>query len=514
MTNLVAWIGRQDLDGVHRDPPAGPIVGFLRARSETTALLLSDWPRDDTARYIAALRECVPAKIDVRPVKLTDPTDYLGIFRAADAALNELAKRVRLDDIAIHTSPGTSPMAAVWVLLAKTKYSGAKLYKSWVDKQGREHLAEVEIPFDLTLDVLPDIAARRAALLAPSETPLPPTSAFDAIIHRSAAMAAVIRDARRAALYPNPVLILGESGTGKELLARAIHAASLRANGRYAAKNCAAIPRDLLDGELFGHAKGAFTGAVGDRPGLFEACHGGTVFLDEIGDVPAETQVRLLRVLQEGEVQRVGETNTRVVDVRIIAATNRDLLAALRAGQFRDDLFYRLAVLVLRVPPLRQRPEDIFPLAQHFLSILNERAGSIPGAERKHLSPDARKFAESYPWPGNVRELENTLARIFALTSGDTIRRDHFEAHVIPTGAAGGSSSPLSAREKFSLRKELESIERHLIEQALRESGGVKERAAKLLGMASRQALSHRMRRLGVGSDVSGSWTTDKLRRD
>jgi transcriptional regulator with GAF, ATPase, and Fis domain len=239
---------------------------------------------------------------------------------------------------------------------------------------------------------------------------------------------------------------------------------------------------------------------VGDRPGLFEASNGGTVFLDEIGDVPAETQVRLLRVLQEGEVQRVGETNTRTVDVRIIAATNRDLLAALRAGQFRDDLFYRLAVLVLRVPPLRQRPEDIFPLAQHFISILNDRAGSIPGAERKHLSPDARKFAESYPWPGNVRELENTLARIFALTSGDTIRRNHFEAHVIPTGTAGVASLALAAREKFSLRAELEAVERRLIEQALRESGGVKERAAKLLGMASRQALSHRMRRLGIAS--------------
>lgn len=313
-------------------------------------------------------------------------------------------------------------------------------------------------------------------------------------------MAAVTRDARKVALYPNPVLILGESGTGKELLARAVHAASLRADKPWGAMNCAAIPRDLLDAELFGHAKGAFTGAVADRLGRFEACDGGTLFLDEVGEMPPETQVRLLRVLQEGEIQRVGETRVRKVDVRVIAATNRDLVAAMRAGTFRDDLFYRLAVLVLRLPPLRERPEDIFPLLQHFLDTLNQRAADIPGAERKHLSPSARTFAESYPWPGNVRELENTLARIFALAPGDTIRREDFEAQVIPTDAAGISTVPLTVREKFSLDKELESIERRLIEQALHESGGVKERAAKLLGVASRQALSHRMRRLGISS--------------
>jgi transcriptional regulator with GAF, ATPase, and Fis domain len=306
--------------------------------------------------------------------------------------------------------------------------------------------------------------------------------------------------ARRVALYSNPVLILGESGTGKELLARAVHAASLRAGKHWEAMNCAAIPRDLLDAELFGHVKGAFTGAVSDRPGRFEACDGGTLFLDEVGEMPPETQVRLLRVLQEGEIQRVGDTKTKKVDVRVIAATNRDLVSAVRAGTFRDDLFYRLAVLVLRIAPLRERPDDIFPLAQHFLSVLNERVASIPGAERKHLSPEARKFAESYPWPGNVRELENTLARIVALVPGDAIRREHFEAHVIPTDTASAAVAPLAARRNFSLIKELEAVERRLIEQALRESGGVKEKAAKLLGMASRQALAHRIRRLGISS--------------
>ncbi len=500
MKYFVSWIGRQDIEGAARETPTGPIVDFLRVHPEVTAVLLADWAKDVTAKYVAAVRRAVDATIDIRPIKLKDPTDYLGIFRAADAALAQLIQDVRADDIAIHTSPGTSAMAAVWILLAKTKYAGAKLFKSWLDTDGTPQLREVEIPFDLTLDVLPDIAARRAALLAPLDVALPVTRAFEPLIHRSTMMAAVIRNARRAALYPNPVLILGESGTGKEVLARAIHAASLRAGKQFQPKNCAAMPRDLLDAELFGHVKGAYTGAVADRPGLFEACDGGSVFLDEVGDMAPETQVRLLRVLQDGEIQRVGESRTRKVDVRVIAATHRDLIAAMRDGAFREDLFYRLAVLVLHIPPLREHPEDIFSLAQHFLAVLNERAAAIPGAERKHLSPDARKFAESYPWPGNVRELENTLARIFALVSGDTIRGEDFKAHVIPTDAASTEVIPLSARKNFSLNEELEAVERRLIEQALRECGGTKERAAKLLGLASRQALAHRIRRLGVPS--------------
>jgi transcriptional regulator with PAS, ATPase and Fis domain len=224
-------------------------------------------------------------------------------------------------------------------------------------------MAELHIPFSLSLEILPQIAARRAELLKVDDQPaLPTTNAFDAIVRGSAAMERLIRDAHKAAFFPNPILILGESGTAKELLARAIHSASPRAAGPWSAMNCAAIPRDLLDSKLFGHVRGAYTGAIGERQGRFEACQGGTLFLDEIGDMAPETQVRLLRVLQEGEIQRIGESKTRKVDVRIVAATNRDLIAEMGKGAFRDDLFYRLAVLVFRIPPLRQRREDILPL--------------------------------------------------------------------------------------------------------------------------------------------------------
>jgi len=497
---LLAWIGRQDLEGAAVEPPTGPIVDFLRVYSDVQTVLLSDWSETERTTYAKRLEGIAHAPMDVRPVKLADPTDYLGVYRYADGVLSELAKRFHLDEIAVHTSPGTSTMAAVWVLLAKTKYEGVKLFKSWIDKKsGASRTAELQIPFSLSLEILPELAARRAELLeADSQPELPSTNAFDAIVRRSTTMQRLIRDAHKAALFPNPILILGESGTGKELLARAIHAASPRATGPWNAMNCAAIPRELLDSELFGHVRGAFTGAVGERQGRFEACNGGTLFLDEIGDVPPETQVRLLRVLQESEIQRVGESKTRKVDVRIIAATNRDLVAEMQKGLFRDDLFYRLAVLVFRILPLRERREDILPLADHFLSRLNERARDIPTAERKTLSPSARTFAEEYRWPGNVRELENTMARAFALVPGDSLKGDDLRAHVIPTSHPPTQQGELAIMKNFNLNKELEAIERGLIEQAMREAGGVKERAAKLLGLASRQALSHRIRKLGL----------------
>ena len=497
---LLAWIGRQDLDGVSTTPPTGPIFDFLQTHAGIEAVLLSDWSESERAKYAGCLTG-FGQKTEIIPVTLADPTDYGAVYRHADAALSSVAKRFHLDEIAIHTSPGTSTMAAVWVLLAKTKYEGVRLFKSWIDKRsGRSRVAEVKIPFSLTLEVIPELAARRATLLSEAaEVAEMTVGTFGALIFRSTKMAQIVGDARKVALFPNPVLILGESGTGKELLARAIHAASTRGGKQWGVINCAALPQELLDSELFGYVKGAFTGANTDRPGRFEACNGGTLFLDEVGDMPAETQVRLLRVLQEGEVQRLGETRVRKVDVRIIAATNRDLIGEMANGRFRDDLFYRLAVLVLRIPPLRDRPEDIVPLAKHFLGRLNERARDIAGVERKNLSASAKKFAEEYPWPGNVRELENTLARAFAMVSGETLRAEDFREHVIAIGSGLRTTATLGDRKNVNLDEELRAIERDLVKQALSESGGVKERAAKLLGLRSRQALSHRMRRLGLG---------------
>jgi DNA-binding NtrC family response regulator len=496
---LASWIGVQDLQGASKTPPGGPVADLLRVHPSIEAFLLSDWPDSDERRYASLLAKA-GARFEIRPIRLSDPTDYVAVYRAADALLSELSTRFHLDEIGVHTSPGTSTMAAVWVLLSKTKYDGVRLFKSWLDKRtGASRIAAVQLPFSVSFELLPELIARQAELLTTDDkSSFPATNAFDAIIYRSEMMDRLVRDTRRAALFPKPVLILGESGTGKELLARAIHAASPRSDRTWSAINCGAIPRELLDSELFGHVKGAFTGALKDRKGKFEECQGGTLFLDEVGEMPTDTQIRLLRVLQEGEIQRVGDSKTTTVDVRVVAATNRDLVSDVNSGRFRDDLFYRLAVLVLRVPPLRERREDIVPLADYFLSGLNERARDIPGIERKYISLSAKKFAESYPWPGNVRELENTLARTFVMVRGDAIHGGDLETNVISTGHPALNSIGPGRGENFKLDNELDSHERSFIEQALQQAAGVKEQAAKLLGLPSRQTLSNRMRRLGI----------------
>jgi DNA-binding NtrC family response regulator len=495
---LIAWIGRRDLDGAKGSPPSGPVLEFLRALPAQRALLLSNWPRSESARYLRFLRRLVATRCELRHVDLEDPTEYRPIHQAASEALRTAAGSVPLTEIGVHLSPGTPAMAAVWLLICKTTFSGVRLFKGWLDKKsGEPRIAEVEFPFDIAAELLPSYLERQADLLrTPSfETP----ASFNTIVAHSPVMQRLIATAARAAHFPSPVLIVGESGTGKELLARAIHRASSRSSGPWIPMNCGAMPRELVDAELFGVARGAFTGATVDRTGRFEAADGGVLFLDEVGEMPADTQVRLLRVLQEGEFQRLGETRLRRADVRVLAATNRDLADMARGGHFRSDLFYRLAVIVLRIPPLRDRREDVVRLAEGFLGRLNSRAATLQGATAKRLAPSGREFAKSYDWPGNVRELENTLARIVALSPGDVIRREDFEEHVF---SVERTAEPLQGaapiRSGFSLPEELRRIEKAYIERALVQSGGVQEHAARFLGFRSRQTMAHRMRRLGL----------------
>ena len=240
---------------------------------------------------------------------------------------------------------------------------------------------------------------------------------FGELIGNSPRMQEVYRLAMGVAPTSSTVLILGESGTGKELTARAIHQHSTRASGPFVAVNCSAIPVDLVESELFGHVRGAFTGATTTRPGLFETADRGTILLDEVGDLPALAQVKLLRALQEGEIKRVGSNETRVVDVRVVAATNVDLRSRIQAGTFREDLFYRLNVVAIRLPALRERREDIPLLTQHFLQKYAARAGR----QVVHVAPEALRSLQQHPWPGNVRELENAIEYAVVFCRGDTI---------------------------------------------------------------------------------------------
>jgi two-component system response regulator AtoC len=312
---------------------------------------------------------------------------------------------------------------------------------------------------------------------------------FDGVVGDSGAMREVQSLASRVAPYPSTVLLTGESGTGKEAIARAIHRASPRRDRAFVAVNCGAIPDNLLESELFGHEKGAFTGADRAREGLFEEAEGGTLFLDEIGELTSPLQVKLLRVLQERVIRRLGGSGERPVDVRVLAATSRDLVDEVKGGRFRDDLFYRINVVQIHLPPLRARPEDIPPLAAHFLGRHAERLGidgqPIPAALLPVLA--------SYSWPGNVRELENVVERALIL-SGGQIGLEHLPPHV-RTG-----KHPFELKDDdgdLSVKRRLPALERTLIARALERSQGNRTRAADLLELSVR-ALSYKIQDYGL----------------
>jgi transcriptional regulator with PAS, ATPase and Fis domain len=279
---------------------------------------------------------------------------------------------------------------------------------------------------------------------------------------------------RDVAPYDSTVLILGESGTGKELVARAIHAESSRADRPFVAVNCSAYSENLLESELFGHARGSFTGAERDRQGRFELANGGTVFLDEIGEISPKLQVKLLRVLQEREIERVGESRSRPVDLRIVAATNRDLQAEVREGRFREDLYYRLNVFTLRLPPLRERTEDIPALADHFLGKLCDRTGK----EVRGLSGDVLDAFLRHSWPGNVRELENVVESALVRARGPLL-------------------TIADLPEGFRAEAALAAVPEDRIRAALGRTGGCVTRAARLLGI-HRTTLWRQMREAGL----------------
>jgi two-component system response regulator HydG len=303
------------------------------------------------------------------------------------------------------------------------------------------------------------------------------------VVGASDALRAVLELAHRVAASDATVLILGESGTGKEVVAREIHRASPRAHHPFVAVNCSAIPETLLESELFGHEKGSFTGAVRQKRGRFELAEGGTIFLDEIGDMSPALQAKLLRFLQDHRLQRVGGSIDVVVDARVIAATNRDLEREVADGRFRDDLFFRLNVVTVTVPPLRERPEDVPLLVEHFLKLF-----APEGAKPKRISPRAMRLLMGHPWPGNVRELENAVQRAVVLSRGETIFPEHLPPRVReaqPGGPAAGAG------------RTMREIERDVIVKTLKETGGNRTKTAVILAI-SRRTLQNKIKEYGI----------------
>jgi nitrogen regulation protein NR(I) len=325
------------------------------------------------------------------------------------------------------------------------------------------------------------------------------------LVGESPSMKSIYEIIAKVADSPSTVLITGESGTGKELVALALHKGSSRRDKPLIKVNCAAIPKDLVESELFGYEKGAFTGAVGSKPGRFELADGGTLFLDEIGEVPVEMQVKLLRALQESEFEHVGGIKTLKVDVRLIAATNRDLQSLIADGRFREDLYYRLNVVPISLPPLRERRADIPALAAHFIEKYDKRLGK----KVEHLDEAALKLLAEYSWPGNIRELENLMERSVLFADGPVISAaslpDALRERQAGTAAAPVPSAPLPTLDGSSMkdivRHAQAELERELITRALEETGGNVTRAAKKLQI-SRKSLQVKMKELGLrGAD-------------
>ena len=310
----------------------------------------------------------------------------------------------------------------------------------------------------------------------------------DALVGSSPVMRTALDMARKVAPHSATVLLSGESGTGKELVARLIHRESPRANGPFVAVNCGAIPEALLESELFGHEKGAFTGATRDKAGLFEEAHNGTLFLDEIGELPPALQVKLLRALQEGDIRRVGSTEAKVVDVRVIAATNRDLGADVETGRFRADLFYRINVVAIALPPLRERPEDLPELVQFFLA----RHAARMGLTAHGISPAAMRVIAEHAWPGNVRELEHAIERALVMTGGAVI-----EPSDLPALARSTDARPGATDGTLSVKLQTTELEKALIRRALERTRGNRTRAARLLELSHR-ALLYKIREYGL----------------
>ena len=420
--------------------------------------------------------------------KLSSPTHFGEIYEAAvrvcTAALGEQRDQVELT---FHLSPGTPAMAAVWIILAKTRFP-AELIES-----SREHgVQAASIPFDISAEFLPDLLFKPDEQLRSVSAEKPIESANFADIHyRSPIMAHLVERAQRVALRNVPVLLEGESGTGKELFARAIHQHSLRRDKPFIAVNCGAIPQSLVESELFGHEKGAFTGANAQRKGHFESANGGTLFLDEIGELPKDMQVRLLRVLQEGEIVRLGASNSISVDVRIVAATNRTLIEEVGEGRFREDLFYRIAVAYLKLPPLRDRPGDLGLLTDRLIEQINQESEEQPGYRRKKISPNAKNVLLNHDWPGNVRELQNTLRRAMVWTDGEILKEQDIEEAFLPTYDKGGEdilNRPLDG--SFSLPDLISEVIRHYLQRAEKESK-TKTEAAERLGLPNRQTFNN-----------------------
>lgn len=485
---LISWIGGNDLKAMEGGEP-GPILSTLRAVHFDSVELLCSYPAERARAYIDWLRGHVEVPVQVHHEPLSSPVHFGEIYQAATKHLKQLVPSGA--QLSILLSPGTPAMQAVWILLGKTRYP-ANFYQSSLE-QG---VQRIEVPFEIAAEYVPAanaISTDKLVKLAGLDAPV--TAAFASIVTQSERMLALKAQAQILALKQVPVLIYGETGTGKELFARAIHNAGAHSAGPFVAVNCGAIAPELIDSTLFGHKKGAFTGAIADRAGVFQQAHGGTLFLDEFGELTPDVQVRLLRVLQEGTFTQVGASQELKVDVRLITATHRNLMQEVAQGRFREDLFYRIAVGVLHLPPLREREGDLLLLSDKLLAGIACQDSSLGN---KKISAEAKNLILQHPWRGNVRELQSTLLRAALWCQGDLITANDIEQALFKLPQAEPDVLALDVSQGIDIQKVIAVIAGRYLRKALAIAGNNKTRAASLLGLKSQQTLSNWMEKYGI----------------
>ena len=463
---LASWIGDADLNGQKFNNPErpGPIVTALKWGCFDGVELLSN---RDCESYRAWLENLYPKiSVIIHAANIANPNDLEGIYKAADQLIsNVLDKYKQGVELTYQLSAGTPVMAGAWMLLANASANR----RATLIESSTGTVNKVAIPFGITATYLRGIDESIKTINSSV------AATFKDIFYKSDVMSKAVAEAALIAQHNIPVLLYGESGTGKELFASAIRDASSRADKPYIPVNCGAIPENLIESELFGHKKGSFTGADQDHIGVFKASDGGTIFLDEIGDLPLSAQVKILRAIDTQRIKRVGDTAETKIDVRIIAATHRNLQKAVREGKFRLDLFYRLAVGFLEIPPLRDRHGDVEWLVNKFINKADQKL---------NISVKAMKELCTYNWPGNVRELKNTISRCCYKSSGDIIQEDVVRDALIQLDAP--AMEDILGREfsdGFDIDKIKDEVVRHYYAKAMEKTGGNQASAAKLLGL-------------------------------
>lgn len=515
MKILFSWVGHADLLGFAGKCPdvqsqvytlikkqdfaaSGPVKIAVSHENFDRVILLWNY---EAPELMEQYRQYCGGHISIIHTPIANPTDYRVVYCAVRDVIE--ASCTPEDDLYYLLSPGTPAMAAVWVLLGKTKFPG-KFLQTY-----NNEVSYTEIPFDMTADLLPDLLNKTDHLIE-NLPDVSQVSGFEDIVGNSPALRQAVLRASKAAMHSVPVLITGESGTGKEMFARAIWKAGSRKDKPFEAINCAALPANLLEAELFGYKKGAFTGAVKDRDGAFKRLNGGTLFLDEIGECSLELQAKLLRVLQPPpgktlsyrEFYPVGAEQPEHSDVRVIAATNRDLPEMIARQQFRDDLFYRLSAITLPLPPLRERKGDALLLAEKLLQRINsDFKRELPGYDDKYFCESTKIFIQNYPWHGNVRELFNAILQGAVMACEKNIKI--FDMGLSEAVLSLEKASEVSEiTDGFSLDNTLETIEKQYISAAIKQSGGNKSKAARLLGFSNYQRLDARIKSLKIQPEL------------